>query len=893
MRARPLLDRILTWAVGDPATASNVIGDLREEHAAVVRRRGTLVGAAWYTVHALLITGRYLGASLWRGVSGAAGDAVLDARPTLRSLLRAPATSAAGVVSLAVGIGLTTAVAMVVNAVWVSPLPYPSPERLVDIEDAHPLEVCQGCSAGMSYQAFRELQRDVEVFSQVAAMRGRSANLTVGDGARPLQVAEVSGDLGALLGFRAALGRSIVPEDTRAGATPVLLLSHEVWTSRLAGDPNVLGREVALDGRLHTVVGVLEAGTRPLDRSRAWVPLVEGEQPEGYDRRDLWVLGRLREGVAWETAEEVVASWGRRTYGDGATLEPGWSARLQPLRASLLSEAPPLSMMLALLVAGSTVLAIASLNLAAVLLARTIRRERELGVRLALGSSRFRLVRVVLSEAVILAVAAALLGAVVAVTAVQTVAERFAVNLPGWMTPELDLRVLAAVAVTGAVAAMVSGVLPLRRALGLGAGQAVAGRIQSRESSARLGAHDVLLGVQIALGVVLVGGCVTAVNQLVRISDFTNIGHRYEGLLSVSVSLPEGRYTDPESASMASRELVESMEGLPAVSAAAASRTLFLGSWGSADGESPVRVEGAESPVPDRIVPRHSLAVSAGYLELFEIPVIAGRTILPSDGAGAEAVAVVSAGAARALWPGVDPAATVGRRFTVEGGAENQSFQVAGVAGDIVVNVRSESRRTTPRIYTALSQTSPTLISNNPGGHSVAIVVDRTGSVAPNEVQAAVRRTDPDMAVAEIISVEDQLRRWIAPAVFTAGLLAALAGVTVGLLLLGVFGTLSYRGALLRRELGIRVAFGGRPADLTWTVAARTVRVVGISLGIGVLFSLAMSSSVQGSGVPLGGGSPGHIFVTVALLALMCALGCIAPVRRAVRVDPVESLTTD
>ncbi len=891
--APSVVERILTWAVGDAAVASNVIGDLREERAEVADRRGRFAASIWYGGQALFIGLRYLGASLRRGLLGTAGDAILDVRPTLRSLLRAPVTSVAGVLSLAVGIGLMTAVAMVVNAIWLSPLPYPSAPRIADVEDIHPVEVCQGCSVGMSYDAFRRLEDDVSVFSQMAAMRGRSANLAVGDEARPLAIGEVSGDLAAVLGFRAALGRLIVAEDTRPGAANVLLLSHSLWRSRFASDPGIVGRTVDLDGTSHTVIGVLDGTARPLDRARAWVPLRAEDQAPGFEPRGLWVLGRLAEDVEWDVARDVIAAWGERTYADDPTLEPGWSARIQPLRVSLLSEAPPLSMMLALLVAGAIVLGIACLNLAAVLLARTVRRERELGVRLALGSSRWRLVRVVLSEAALLSAAAAVLGAAVAATVVQAVARRFAANLPGWMVLELDPAVLAGVTVVAVVAVLASGLLPLRRALGLEAADGVLGRIQSRASSPRLGAHDLLLGMQIALGVVLVGGCVTAVHQAARVSDFSDIGHRYEDLLSASVSLPEGRYMDTESAAELSRMLAQSVQGLSSVSEAAVSRTLFLGSWGSAEGGSPVRVEDAPSSVPDRVVPRHSLAVSAGYLELFQIPILAGRTILDSDGPGGEAVAVVSESAAGALWPTLDAQATVGRRFVVEGGQQTQWFRVVGVAGDVVVNVRSESRRATPRIYAALSQTSPTLIPDNPGGDRLSVVVDRAGTLTPGDVETAVRGVDPDLALAELISVEDQLRRWIAPTVLTAGLLAALAAVTVGLLMLGVFGTLSYRGAMLRTELGIRVAFGGRPADLVWTVAARTVRVVAISLALGVGFSFVMASSLQGGGIPLGGDDAWHVVVTVALLAVLCAVGCVAPVRQAIRVDPVESLTAE
>jgi len=892
------LRRILERAVPEEgASGSSLLGDLLEEYASQRRRSGPVRANLWYAAQSLSISGVYLLDRAWRATLGRPGRVghglKLDLLHTSRGLRRNPLVTLIAVVSLSLGIGLTTSVTSLVNGVWLAPLPYPDAERLVDLDDTHPEEVCFGCSVGTSYASFAEWRSELPVFQDITAMSGGSSRVEIGDRLQDVPVSAVAGNYAEFMGATTLLGRPVLPDDELPSAPPVLVLGPRLWATAFGSDSTVVGRTIRVDGVLHTVVGVLAPDPPILDRAQAWTALRRPASSLGYGERDLWAIGRLAEGVSLEEADAALAGFASARYSNDTELTPGWSARARPLRAVLAEDAGPIAMGLALLLATGIVLAVACVNLAALMLSRITERERELGIRLAIGSSRARLARVSVLESAILAVAGGVGGLGITLLVTGQFARFLLGRTPGWVDVSPDPRVLIVAVMTVIGTAVACGLLPVLRALAVAPGHGVIRSMNRRSGAGRLTRHDWFLGAQVVLGVILVGGGLAAVRSVVRVSDFDSLGHRYENLTSVEIAVPEGVYLEPEEAFSLARGLGERLATHPSVGTVVAVRPLFLGSWGASDGPSPVWVDGAPEAVSDRVVPRHSSSVGAGYFELMEIPIMAGRSIRSGDVPGREAVAVVSRSAALNMWPQHDPTQTVGERFRVELEDMSQTFTVVGVAADVVGNPSSESRRPLPMIYTALPQTHPALFDRGFSSRLTFNLDVRGDAPTERALEQLIAEVDPALALTRATTVEANLRQSIMPLILVAGLLSVLAAVALGLLMLGIYGTLSYRIARSRHEIGVRIAIGARPSALVKVVTLRVGRVLAVSMAIGAAVSVLVARTVGGGEVPLGGAEPIVLLGSGAVMLGVAALACLVPVRRALAIDPIESLRAD
>ncbi len=871
--------RILTRCVSDAGAGSSAIpGDLAHEYRARRRSGGRLRADVWYVGQVAALGFPYAAVRAGRRIGALGAGLGLDIRAARRSLARTPALAAVAVLSLAFGTGLTAAAVALVDGIWFAPLPWPEAHRLVDLEDTHPVEVCPGCSPGTSLAAWREWGA-LPVFEATAAFRGGEAVLGDGDARRGVRVTEVTGDGFRLLGLHLAAGRGLTPSD-RPGT--VAVLRHDLWTSAFGGDPDIVGRTLRLGDGAAIVVGVLAAQARTLDRGQIFVPLEPARESGGYGAQDLWAVARLAEGVDVATAHRALDDFARARFAADPELEPGWSARVTPIRDVLVREVAQPAAAAALVATAALVLLLTTANLASLLVARVTERRHELAVRAALGGGRGAVARAAVVEAALLAGAGGLVALLVTSVAAEVLASRFAGDLPGWISIRADLRLAAAAAGVTVLTAGACGALPLVRALG-GSG-AARGAGGSRRG---LRVHDGLLGLQVALGVVLVAGAFSAVRSFLRVADFDTLGHRWDGITSVVV---DGDATGGSAA--ADGALQAAFVRHPAVQSATVARSLFLGTWGSSEAASPVRVVGAPEAVADRDVPRHSLAVGPGYFDLFGIPVRAGRGIEEGDGAGAPGALVASMAAARALWPGREPSDVVGEGVELADGEARHLFTVVGVVDDVVANPGSESRRPTPRLYTSLPQTPASLLAATPGSEPTIHLVLRGTPPGPGVWREVVGRVAPGAVVREVTTVEAGLRRWIRPAQITGLALAGLAGLAVFLLALGVYGTVRHRMAAARREVGIRLALGADGRRVATAVAGRPGRIVAAALAVGLILARLVHRFFPGS-LPLGAGDIpllGGVAVVVALVAALAAAG---PLRRAARLDPAATLRTE
>lgn len=477
-------------------------------------------------------------------------------------------------------------------------------------------------------------------------------------------------------------------------------------------------------------------------------------------------------------------------------------------------------------------------------------------------------------------------GVLLATWAMGLIARRSAGLVPGWTVYEVDGRIVAVAVVLTVLTAIACGGLPLLGAWRLHPAH-VLGRSSGGAGRGRHRRHDLLLAAQVAVGILLVGGAATAVRTFVRVSDLDTLGHRWEGLTTVSVNLPEGRLHatgDRGDLADALRERFGRVEGVGRVAASAA---LFLGSWGAPDAPSPVRAQGAAEPVPNRRVPRHSLTVGSGWLELMEIPVKAGRFFTEADRRGAPPVAVVSESAARVLWPDAEPQQALGRNIMIRLDGEERAFATVGVAGDVVIDPRREDRTVSPRIYLSLHQTPEALM---PGTRGVEMMLEAPETIPSGSWVGAAADVDSEATVAYAQPLSRSLANWNTSIRRTAGSMSGVGALALGILLLGVYGTMSYRVASTRYELGIRVALGARPPEIVRSVVVDVGRVFTVAVAVGLVLSVVGARLLDGGGIPVGTSDVGLLAVSAVLLMLAGTAGCLAPVRRALAVDPMDCL---
>ncbi len=889
------LERLLGRLIPDGAAGrDSILGDLHQEYLELHRRRGGIAADLWYAIQAVGLAVPWAVGSVRARASEALSGLLLDLRASLRGLRRHPTLVIVGVLSLALGSGLVTAAATVINGAWYASLPWPEEARLVDLEDTHPTEVCRDCSPGTSWRSIQEWRTELGgLFQRIEATDRRRATLRSGDLPMEVLATSMTPGMAGLLALETRVGRAFDDGDVAPGAPGVAILTHGFWERAFGGGPSVIGRDVEVDGSAHTIVGVLAENARPLHRSDLLLPMHPGSMAGGHGDREVWAVARLAEGVTVAAADDALSAVASRIYAEDTALEPGWSARAVPLRRVLARSGAGAGTAFAIVALCLIVLLVAALNLAALLMARVTQRAHELGVRSALGAGRLRVARAAVLDSVVLAAAGGLGGVLMTWLGRDAVVAAFAAQLPPWVSFPIDLRVLAVTVGSVALAALVTGMLPLLRSLAVGGGVGSAAGALRTSRSGRSRAQDLLLGAQIVLGLVLVAGSAGALRTFRTVSDFDRLGHRWEGLTNVMVSVgPIEAESGTGIADLATR-IQDALDAHPGIEGHALSRSLFLGSWGTEDAESPVRVSGAREPMRNDRVPRHSMAVGAGYFELNEIPLVAGRGIGSADAAGSASAAVVSEDAARAMWPDRSAREVVGERFTITVGETTRTFGVVGVAAPVIGRAWSESRMTEPRIYTALAQTDDGLYAASPGSGLLMRIDARGASPSPEQWASWLDEVAPAAAVTSVGEVEDLLRESIRGIWLTGMILGGLAALVMALLAIGIYGTVSYRIASTRRDIGIRMALGANGSAVVRSVGAQLARLVALSIAIGTGLAWASDRVLAAGGVPVGDRDPVVLAAVSLVIALAATAACAFPVRRALRIDPADSLRAE
>src|SRR5437867_3712637 len=796
-----------------------------------------------------------------------------DVRYALRSLAKSPGFTTAVVLTLALGIGANTAIFSLIYAVLLKPLPYPESHRLVGLSETY-----QGNrdELDVTYSEFRYLQDNSDVFETLAVSTGVGFSIYSGDVAERVDGLRVSREYFATLGTRPVLGREFLAEEDQEGGASVVILSHGYEMRRFGGDARVIGRAIALDGRPTTIVGVMPASFRTLSPGDVWSTMSQVARSIGGGE-NLHLVGRLKAGVPFAQAQArmqpVLAAF-RQEF--KPRLSPEASEELFPLRRLVVGNIEtPVRLLFGAI---ALVLLIACANVANLVLGRTTTRGRELAVRAAIGATRGRLVRQMLTESVLLALAGGLVGLILAAWGLDALVSLMPANLTPPTEIRLDRWALLFTGVASLLVGVVFGLAPAWEAatadLHTGLKDA-AGRATSSGRTGQL--RNALVVGEIALSLVLLVGAgllLRTVANLVR----TDPGFDRRGVIAVELWLTGTRYDSTSAIAGFYDRLEERVRALPGVRSAAvieAGIPLVRG------GNLAVAVDG-------QYVPANYRTVTPQYFETMAIPLKRGREFAAGDVQAAELVAIVTESFARQFLgdDGLD------RMVTVGGGRSSPPRRVVGVVGDTKQFIGVPA---TPTVFIPSAQTPAGFTRLFSSWFPIHLVVRTKGdpAVLKSMVARTIRATDPQVPLGRVRTMDEVLDGSVEFQRFLMLLLAAFAGLAVTLAAVGTYGVMSYLVAQSTREIGVRIALGALPRQVLGVVIGRGMLLAGIGVAAGLTGALALTRMLAQL---LYGVKPTDALTLagVSVLLLLVALAaCVVPARRATRVDPMIALRNE
>lgn len=795
----------------------------------------------------------------------------LDLRYALRGWRRHPATTIAAVLAFALGIGATTTVFSAVSAVLLKPLPFHDPDRLVVVwQDRSGT----GGSARevISPGLFLDWSTRATAVSSIAAIRGWFPNFTgrtgsVADEPERLTGAAVSGKYFDTLGVRPALGRTLGPDDDRPGTTTRVVIGHRLWQRRFAGDPRLIGQTVQLDGQAVEVVGVMPASFQgAVIDADIWSALRIDPANAPRGMIFLRTVARLAPGVSPAQAQLAFDTLQTQIQQEDAELE-GARARVVALHADLVGPVRPVLLTLAASV--GMVLLIACANVASILLARAVHRQGELGIRIALGANRPRLIRQLLTESALLAAAGTVAGLGFAAAGISLLVALAPGSVPRLQEIRLDPVVVMFAVGTAVLSALAAGLLP---ALGATRPAATGGlRDAGRRVHGTSGAGRALVIAEVAVAMTLVVGAGLFVESLLRLQA-VDLGFRPSGLLVASVAPPRGTYQGPDAIRDLFDRTLTRASALGGVESAALTSMLPLS---GGDINLTFDIEGRAAPRTPGEAPVASYrAVSPMYFPTMGMSIRAGRGLTADDRAGQPGVAVVNEALVRRYWDGRPP---LGARLLLSG----EELTIVGVVSD----VRHDGPATPVdgELYVPYTQIPP---------RSATLVLRTAGDPAAlaGGLRAIMREIDPLLPLATVRPMTSLVAERVAQPRFMATLFGWFASVAAILAVMGVYGLLAFSVTQRTREIGVRMAMGAGRGSVVGMVVRQSLVVVGAGVIIGAAAGATLSHAVEAQLFEVTPGDPVTIAVMAALMLAAASVASVFPARRASRVDPVVAL---
>jgi putative ABC transport system permease protein len=790
---------------------------------------------------------------------------VRDTRYAIRQLLRAPGFTVVAILTLALGIGATSAIFSVVNGVLLRPLAYPHPDRIVRVN-----ELLQKFGRfSVAPATFLDWRQQNTVFSQIAAMNSTGATLVSSTGAERIAGGLVSWDTFDLLQVAPALGRSFRAEEDAPGKDDVIILSHGMWQRRFGGDPAILGKSVTLSGTPVTVVGVMPAGFAFMADAEFWRPLALPANPSRGGHY-LGVIARLKPGVTTEQAGAEIKTISERLavqYPDASANE---SAEVLGLQDSVVEGIRPA--LLTLLAAVGVVILIACANVANLLLVRASVRGKEIAIRTALGAGRGRLVLQMLSESLVLALAGGAVGLLLAYLAIDPIQKLSAGSIPRVAEIRIDSSVLFFAILVSLATGILFGLAPAWQASRSTIGAVLKEGGRSSTSSSGRWMRNALLVAEVAMSIVLLVGAALLLRSFARLTS-VDPGFKPEHVLAFRVALPTAAYADDQQRAAFFARLLDGLDALPEVTSAGVTQTLPM----RGDYILSFTIQGQPAPKPNEGPSANFRVASPNYFQTLGIPLLRGRTFTDRDQAKSPMVAIVDQKFVDRHFPDRDP---IGQGIDIGNGSDG-FYEIVGVVGSI----RLANLETNP---------APTMyVPFNQDPFSGAWVVARTEG-DPTALSAAVRQTvrsiDQSLPAFAMTALTTVVSDSVAERRFSMLLLGLFAGIALFLAAVGLYGVVAYAVSQRTQEIGLRMAIGAQRGDVLRLVVGAGMKLAVLGVALGIACALALAQLVAAMLYEVTPFDPASYSATALVLLAVAALACYVPARRAMRVDPIAAL---
>jgi putative ABC transport system permease protein len=800
-----------------------------------------------------------------------------DLRYSLRMLLKHKGFTVVAALTLALGIGVNTAMFSVLNTFLFGSLPYPQSERLIRVWRTSPHSQTWPHSAANFFD-----QHDQNtVFEKMAAYNFVGRNLTEnGQTAERLLSLAATADFFPMMGVAPARGRVFKPEEFEPGADNVVVLSDRFWSRRFGSDPNIVGRTIQLDGKTVEIVGVMPPGFEhpilwgPMD---IWQPLsFTPERKTNRGNNYLSSFGRLKPGVTIQQAEQSMVALAGNLAKQNKSND-GESVRLEPLQRSM-SDSIGRTVMWFTFGLSGFVLLIACANLANLQLVRTTSRSRELAVRAALGASRLRLLRSSLTESLVVALIGGTVSLVIAIWAVRFISNRLFTDLPG-ASVQLDYKVFGFALLCSLLTGVLFGTVPawlasradVNQALRDSARGSTAGRSQHRLR------HTLIIG-EVAFALVLLAAAGLFLRGLQRFIN-ADPGWRVDGLVTAAMGLRGQKYADDKQRVVFLTQLEDRLRSLPGVEHAAIAGSNPVFGFNSS---SSFLVEGRPEPPPDKYMEIFYETISSDYFQTIGARLQQGRTFNASDTSDHPAVVIINETTARTFWPNESP---LGKRISSTG-EKRDYFEIVGVVNDVAFPGSLGEPYTRFQAFVPMTQASPNFLM-------LAFRTSASAESFGNTLRGAIATIDPDLPVFRIRTARSAVDSGLGSISLLGSLLGAFAAVGLVLAAIGIYGIISYTVAQRTSELGIRVALGAQSRDVLWLVLGKGAVLIVSGALLGIAGAYGVSRLLISLIPSLPTRDPVTLFVTTVGLVAVALLACYIPARRATRVDPLIALKSE
>jgi putative ABC transport system permease protein len=812
------------------------------------------------------------------------GNLLQELRFGFRLIRKNPGFAAIAILVLGLGIGANTAIFSVVNGVLLRPLPYPQPDQLVRVWHTPPAKSFPGMTRfSVSAANFVDWKAQSKSFDGLAMYNYTHATMTGGNQPQVVRITRVTDGFFGVFRMQPILGRTFTADEDQSGRGHVLMLSNSFWKSQFGGDASIVGRKINFEDETYTVVGVAPASFRYPEFAQAWAPMawtdkekaVRGEHHSG-------VVGRLKGGVDLKQAQAEMDAISARLADEYPEDDKGWGAVVVPLHEDLVGDVRPA--LLVLLGAVGFVLLIACANVANLLLAKTLARQKEAAIRAVLGASGGRIVRQILVETVLLSAAGGALGFALAHFGVSAIAAFLGDNLPQSMDIAPDVTVLAFTMLVSFAIGIAAGVAPAWRLTKINLNEALkSGLGRTDADTAGNRTRQVLVVCEVALSLVLLAGAGLMIRSVWNLRQ-VNPGFDPHNLLTMTLPVSATRFAGPAEEVSFLDQVVARVRALPGVESAGVIDDLPLSGEGGSN--QPIQIEG-QPVVAMADQPEVSVRViSPTMIHVLRIPLISGRELRDADTADAPGVVLISQALARRFWPNENP---LGKRLTLTF-FPSAPREIVGVVGDVKEDSLDTPEPAATLYFPAKQLSVPKGGTWRAFSLSMAVRTNVPASSLSSAVTGAVHQLSAEQPVEQMSTMEDLIAVSLAPQKFNMLMLASFAGLALLLAAVGIYSVLSYAVRRRTREIGIRMALGAQVRDVLRLVVADGMKPTLIGVVIGVAGALLLSRAVAKLVYGVNPSDPATLLAVALILAGVAFLASVIPAYRATKVEPMTAL---